>query len=73
MGEEEKVNLSTRIRSGKMESKCSFILFYCMFSNADFTFERESMSRGGAEREGDRGSEAGSELTAVSPTWGSNP
>ena len=31
-----------------------------------FTFERQSMSRGGAEREGDTESEAGSELRAVS-------
>ena len=30
-----------------------------------------SMSRGGTEREGDRGSEAGSVLTAESPIWGS--
>ena len=35
-------------------------------------FLRESMSGGGAEREGDRGSEAGSELTAGSPTQGSS-
>ena len=38
-----------------------------------FIFEREKKSRGGAEREGDRGSEAGSALTTQSPTWGSNP
>ena len=33
------------------------------------------MSGGGAEREGDTESEAapGSELSAQSPTWGSNP
>ena len=37
-----------------------------------FIFEGESMSRGGAEREGDRGSEADSVLTAESPMWGSN-
>ena len=37
-----------------------------------FIFERESMSRGGAERGGDRGSEAGCVLTAVSPMRGSN-
>ena len=35
--------------------------------------KRERMSREGAEREGDRGSEAGSLLTAESPMWGSNP
>ena len=34
--------------------------------------ERERMSRGGAEREGDRGSEAGSALSPQSPTRGSN-
>ena len=33
--------------------------------------ETESVSRGGAESEGDRGSEAGSVLTAESPTWDS--
>ena len=37
-----------------------------------FLREREHTSQGGAEREGDRGSEAGSALTADSPTWGSN-
>ena len=41
-----------------------------------FIFERESVSMrgqgGGAEREGDRGSEVGFVLTAESPTWGSN-
>ena len=34
--------------------------------------ERESANRGGAEREGDRGSEMGSPLTAKSLMWGSN-
>ena len=34
--------------------------------------EKESASRGGAERKGDRGSEAGSVLTADSLMWGSN-
>ena len=40
-----------------------------------FIFERESMSQGGAEWEGDTESEAdsGSDLSAQSPTWGSNP
>ena len=47
--------------------RCFFIL------NVLFIFERQSVSRGGAEREKDRGSEAGSALTADSPTWGSNP
>ena len=35
--------------------------------------ERAGMSRGGAEREGNRESQAGSKLSAQSPTWGSNP
>ena len=37
--------------------------------------ERQRMSGGGAEREGDTESKAGSRLRAVStePTWGSNP
>ena len=36
--------------------------------------ERERESAGeGQKREGDRGSEMGSMLTAESPTWGSNP
>ena len=35
-----------------------------------FLFERESASRGGASREGDRGSKAGSALIAASPLWG---
>ena len=34
--------------------------------------ERMHVNRGGAEREGDRGSEACSALTAESPMWGSN-
>ena len=41
-----------------------------------FIFEREreseSARRGGAEREGDLESEAGSKLSAQSPMWGSN-
>ena len=40
--------------------------------NVLFIFERQRVSRGGAEREGDRGSEAGSALTATSPMRGSN-
>ena len=38
-----------------------------------FIFERELMSRGGAERRGDRGSEAGSALSAQIPMRGSSP
>ena len=37
-----------------------------------FIFDRTNACGGGAEREGDRGSEAGSALTAESPIWGSN-
>ena len=43
-----------------------FFFFKCLF-----ILERASVSQGGAEREGDRGSEAGSALTAVSLLWGS--
>ena len=42
------------------------------FSFFNVYFERESMSRGGAEREEDRGPEAGSVLTAVRLVRGSN-
>ena len=35
--------------------------------------ERERMSRGGARREGDRESKAGSTPPVQSPTWDSNP
>ena len=41
-----------------------------------FIFERDSVSRGGAEREGDTESETGSrlsQLSAQSPLRGSNP
>ena len=34
--------------------------------------ERVSMSRGGAEREGERESQAGPALSVQSPTWGLN-
>ena len=41
-----------------------------------FTFEKErerqNVSRRGAETDGDTESEAGSKLSAQSPTWGSN-
>lgn len=36
-----------------------FFLFFFFFVNVLFIFERESVSRGGAERSGDRRSEAG--------------
>ena len=38
-----------------------------IFKKLMLIFERESMSGGGAEREGDTESEAGSRLRAVSP------
>ena len=47
----------------------NFILFYCHFFNVYLFLrerERQSISRGGAEREGDTESEAGSRLRAVS-------
>ena len=40
--------------------------------NLTFIFESASMSRGGAERKGARGSEVGSALTAANPVWGLN-
>ena len=48
-----------------------FFLFFCFLINV-YSFLKESISGGEAEREGDRGSEAGSALTAVSPMQGSN-
>ena len=54
--------------NAKMKGKNAFYLF--SFNVCLFLKERES--RGGAEREGDRGSEGGSVLTAGSPMRGSN-
>ena len=48
------------------------IITFHIFLNVFIYFLRESASGGGTEREGDRGSEAGSALTAASPMWGSN-
>ena len=54
-------------------------LLFFFFLNVYFISEgereraRQSTSRGGAEREGDTESEAGSRLSAQSPTRGSNP
>ena len=45
-------------------------LFFLMFYL--FLRERECTSGGGTETQGNRGSKAGSTLTAVSPMWGSN-
>ena len=45
-----------------------FILFFKIFFNVYFwDRERQSMNEGGAEREGDTESEAGSRLWAISP------
>ena len=51
----------------------SFYIYVCVFYL--FLRERERISRGEAEREGDTESEAapGSEPSAQSPMWGSNP
>ena len=46
--------------------------FLLIFFNVYFC-ERKRESGGGAEREGNRGSKAGSVLTAESLTWGLNP
>ena len=43
-----------------------------LFFNVLFVFERESMSRGGIERERDRTSKEDYVLRAASPMWGSN-
>ena len=53
----------------------SFLFFSLLFFSLQhlFTFERQSMSRGGAERETQNPKQApGSELSAQSPTRGSN-
>ena len=72
------------IRQGYLNSyhKCAqyarrFIyLFIFKFFFSTFIYfgdrERQSMNGGGAEREGDRESQAGSALPAHSPMWGSN-
>ena len=55
-----------------------FFLFCCLFKQCLFIFERERerdkvrTSQGGAERGGDRESEAGAALTAQIPMWGSH-
>ena len=64
--------------AGATYSKCAVILSSVFFLLM-FIFEIDSASRGGAEREGDTESEAGSRLRAVStepdarlepPNWG---
>ena len=47
-----------------------YIFIYVYFLERER--EREGTRGGGAEREGDRGSEVGSVLTAASPMWGLN-
>ena len=52
-------------------STARFIYFF-KFVFIYFERDRDSTSGGGAEREGDRESQAGSALSAWSPLWGSN-
>ena len=56
----------------QLESKLFCLLVFFLM----FIFERErervKVSRAGAEREGDRGSEVGSVQTVASLVWGSN-
>ena len=67
-----------KIRASTMEEPrfyfYSFFLIFLfnLFLNVSYFRERERelASGGGAEREGDRGSEAGSVLTAVTPHTG---
>ena len=47
--------------------------FIDFFKFIYFERERERQNMGGAERKGERKSQAGSALSAQSPTWGSNP
>ena len=52
-----------------MERRLSFIFFLIFFLTFIYFWDRErqSMNGGGAEREGDTESEAGSRLRAISP------
>ena len=63
-------------------SSCVWISFLLFSIGSDSFFlslfiyferDKDSMSRGQAEREGDRESQAGTALSAQSPMWGSNP
>ena len=55
----------------KMKKPCElYYLFFHVYLH--FEKEKESMSRGGAVTEGDRGSEAGSVLKVGRPMQGSN-
>ena len=53
------------------EANVNFLSFFFKFIYL-FLRERESMSEGGAEREGERESQAGSTLSMRSPMWGLN-
>ena len=65
----ESMLLSLRITSSLMPCPlCKWVFFF----NGYLFGERETRSRGGAEREGSRASEAGTVLIADSPMWGLN-
>ena len=55
--------------------QCLYASFFLIFLIFIFKRERQRqcMSVGGVEREGDTESEAGSQLSAQSLMWGSNP
>ena len=74
--------LAKRSRKGEGTHPTSFFFFFDFFLMFYFIFERErererdrqNVSRGGAERETQNLKQApGSELSAHSLTWGSNP
>ena len=50
-----------------------FLKSFFLTSLFIFERQREGVSRGGAEREADTESKAGSKLSAQNLTWGSNP
>ena len=56
----------------KLNSWVRKYVYSSFFNVYLFERERESMCTGERQREGDRGSEAGSTLTAESPMWDSN-
>ena len=56
-----------------IRARAPHLLFYFNVYSFLRDGERQSISGGGAERDGDIESEAGSKLSAQSPTQGSNP